>query len=232
MAQYFKDDLTGKVFGELTVVRFVPTDSRRSHWLCRCSCGKEIIAYSGHLKSGHTSSCGNFTHRKIKTMPEEAKQKIREAKTKHNGCNERLYRVWASMLNRCENPNEYAYKWYGAKGIKVCEEWHDYAVFREWAMATGYDETAVSHQCSIDRINGDMDYCPDNCRWVDAKAQSNNRKSNVLLTYNGKTQNLKQWSEETGIRYGLLESRWRKGWEVQDILDHSDKRRKRRGVST
>ena len=219
MSKCFKDDLTGKTFGELTVVKFVPTDNRRSYWLCKCSCGGEAIVYSGHLKCGHTTTCNNSSHRIGKKCSDDTKQKISNANTKHSGCGERLYRVWASMLNRCNNQNEIAYKWYGAKGIKVCDEWLDYANFRQWALSSGYDENAEAHACSIDRIDGNGDYCPENCRWANAKTQANNRKSNVLLTYNGKTQTMMQWSEETGVPYGLIQQRLNRGWGVQKAIE-------------
>lgn len=219
MAKYFKDDLTGKTFGELTVVKFVQTDDRMTHWLCKCSCGNEILVYSGHLKSGHTTKCNNPSHKIGRKCSEETKRKIGKANTKHSGCQERLYRVWSSMLNRCNNPNEFAYKWYGARGIKVCNEWLDYATFRQWALSSGYDDSAETHMCSIDRIDGNGNYCPENCRWVDAKAQSNNRKSNVLLTYKGKTQTMMQWAEETGVPYQRIQQRLNRGWGVQRAIE-------------
>lgn len=107
------------------------------------------------------------------------------------------------MKERCNNPNCKDYKYYGEKGVKVCEEWQDnFQAFYDWAMVNGYNDTLT-----IDRINVNGDYTPDNCRWVTMKVQCNNKSCNIQITYNGKTQNLKQWSDELGISYRTLYQR-------------------------
>lgn len=222
MASYFKEDLRGKRYGNLTVLRFVPDESTRmSYWLCLCDCGQERVVYAGHLKKGHTTSCGSMVHRIGKHhCSDSTKEKISKAKTKHGGSKERLFRVWASMLNRCENKNEPAYRWYGERGITVCHEWHDYGTFRLWAESSGYDATAKTHECSIDRIDTEKGYYPENCRWVGPSEQSNNRRSNRLFTYNGVTKNIKGWADEYGLRYGLLNQRLiRDGWTIERALN-------------
>lgn len=118
------------------------------------------------------------------------------------------------MLERCENKNNRSYYLYGGKGIDVCEEWHDFMLFYEWAMNNGYDDSLT-----IDRIDNSKDYCPGNCRWTDRKAQNNNTSRNHLMTLNGETKTMAQWAEETGISYTAIKSRVNKhGWSDEKAL--------------
>lgn len=134
--------------------------------------------------------------------------------TKHGMARTRLYRSWTNMRNRCNREKDREYKHYGGKGIKVCDEWkNDFKPFMEWALSNGYNDTLT-----IDRINVDGNYEPDNCRWITRKEQNNNMTSNVRLTHNGITHNLKEWSVITGISYPTLQGRIRRGWKTEDIL--------------
>lgn len=134
---------------------------------------------------------------------------------KHGECRSRLYSVYCEIKNRCYNKRDKSYKWYGAKGIKVCEKWSDYILFQRWAYAHGYKEGM-----SLDRIDNTKDYSPDNCRWVNAKVQANNKSNNHYLTYKGRTQTLIQWSEELGINYDTLKSRInRSHWSVEKAFE-------------
>ena len=126
---------------------------------------------------------------------------------------ERLYRIWQVMRGRCRNPNHSEYHRYGARGITVCPEWDSYPIFKSWALDNGYDDTLT-----IDRINTNGPYCPSNCRWATMKEQSNNRRTCHLLTYNGKTQTLMQWAEETGLSRGAFKQRLQRGWSVEATL--------------
>ena len=132
----------------------------------------------------------------------------------HGQRNTRLYHIWTSMKQRCCNPNHKYYNLYGGRGISVCEEWLNFEPFYEWAKASGYND-----KLTIDRKDNDKGYSPDNCRWTTQKVQCNNRRNNVLLTCNGKTQTLTQWSEELGIGIDTL---WRRmnvyGWDVERTL--------------
>ena len=223
----YKADLRGQKFGRLTVIDYVGTVNRKALWLCKCECGNETVLETGHIKSGHTRSCGCILHEIRKERKALLARYSKTVNIKHNGCKERLYGVWARMTNRCENPNNSAYKWYGERGIKVCAEWHDYATFREWAVSTGYDPTAEIHKCTIDRIDTNGDYCPENCKWSDAKEQSNNRRSNRLYTYNGKTQNIRQWADEYDISYKMLIQRLNRNWTIERaITEPADERRR------
>lgn len=133
---------------------------------------------------------------------------------KHGKKDSRIYSIWASMLQRCKNPNDISYSLYGNKGISVCEDWEYFINFDEWAMSNGYQE-----DLSIDRIDSNGNYEPSNCRWVSMKVQQNNRSNNIKLTYNNETGNLQFWSNKTGIPIETLRSRCYYGWETERILN-------------
>ena len=131
-----------------------------------------------------------------------------------NGQRERLYRIWDGMIGRCERPSQKGYARYGAKGITVCSEWrHDYVAFRTWAYKNGYRD-----DLTIDRINGNLGYCPENCRWATKKDQNNNRRGNRLLTVHGITKSIAQWAEETGVNQFTLYDRQENGWSEDEMF--------------
>lgn len=160
-------DLTGKRFGRLTVISKTTPKRRSTRWLCRCDCGKEVVATSTNLRNGNTKSCGCY----IRDL-------VTERNTTHGLSKNRLYSIWHSMKDRCLNPNHPHFKDYGGRGIAICNEWRDnFKSFYEWANAHGYDEKAHQWQCTLDRTDTNGNYCPENCRWVDMKTQIHNRRN-------------------------------------------------------
>ena len=177
------DDLTGKHFGRLTVIQFDHMDKYSSqYWLCECNCPSRtrLIVSRSALISGHTKSCGCFK-----------KDLQRELKTIHGEYNSRLHNIWGNMKQRCTNKKDDNYNHYGNRGIEVFDEWmNSYENFRDWALSNGYSDVLT-----IDRINNDYGYFPENCRWVDHHAQMNNTRCNRHVTYNNETHTAAEWAK-------------------------------------
>ena len=210
-------DLTGKRFGRLTVVEFAFKKNKRKYWLCKCDCGNYKAIQSPHLTSGHTQSCGCLH-----------KEKAKQLLTKHGKYYSRLYSIWVDIKDRCCNPKNQAYKNYGGRGINIWSEWLDkengFMNFYNWAMANGYNDGLT-----IERIDNDGNYSTDNCRWATVKEQANNRRSNVLVTHNGKTQTMKEWAHDVGIPYKAVWARMQKlGWSSERALTEPVKKGKRK----
>lgn len=193
------------VYGWWTLLYRDPTDKRK--WVCKCKCGTIKSVWISNLRDGKTLSCGCY-----------GTKKTRERNLTHGGAKERLYQVWQNMRRRCNDPKNNRYANYGGRGIKVCKEWSDYAVFRKWAQSSGYDENAEYGKCTLERINVDGDYEPSNCTWKTIKAQCYNRTSNHTITFNGKTQTLTEWENELGFPSDRLGNRLRKGWSIERAI--------------
>jgi hypothetical protein len=133
--------------------------------------------------------------------------------SREEGRTSRLYAIWSEMRHRCHNPNHRVFSNYGGRGINVCPEWENYAIFHKWAITNGYNKNLT-----IDRINNDGNYEPENCRWATMKEQQNNRRDNHLVSWDGQTKTLAQWAEERGLAPVTLATRLRRGWPVDRAL--------------
>lgn len=211
----YDESYIGKRFGFLTVIGInEPGEIKR--FKCRCDCGNTKNIRPIELVSGKAKSCGCFHDEFCKT---------------HGGSKERLYRVWQDMKRRCESTRVEEYRNYGGRGIKVCEEWHDYSIFREWAYANGYDENAPFGECTIDRIDVNGNYEPNNCRWItNAEQQKNKRpssewkkrenvKKTALILYDGKMIPKSDLCKQCGISVETFNYRYlHKGMSIEEAL--------------
>ena len=197
-------DRTGERYGRLLVLEHYGKDHRGKHlWKCVCDCGNEVVVRGEYLKSGHTKSCG-------------CNKSISHTIT-HGKSKSRLYKIWVGMKERCYNPNRNSYCWYGAKGICVCDEWDDFENFYDWSMNNGY-----SDELTIDRIDSNGNYCPENCRWSTDREQANNRSTNRIIEYNGESHTLEEWSRITGIASNTIRMRLDEyKWDVEKSLTKS-----------
>lgn len=197
-------DLTGQRFGRLVVIEYSHVSNRNKYWKCQCDCGNTSIVSGALLRNGHTKSCGCLV-----------KERGYQMLIKHGlfNKNRRLYGVWHSMRERCFNPNCHAYKDYGGRGITVCSEWNNFEPFYEWAISNGYKDNLT-----LDRINVNGNYEPNNCRWTDWKTQQNNKRTNIFYTFNGKTQTISQWAKEKGWGRTTLDNRLRAGWSFEKAI--------------
>lgn len=201
-------DLTGEKFGSLTVIKRVDdhiyNNGRKDIvYECICDCGNKKDVLAVHLRSGHTQSCGCKRAENVSKM-----------RFKHGGRDTRLYTIWKNMKSRCFNQNNRDYCLYGGRGISICDEWvNNYASFMDWALDNGYADCL-----SIDRLDVDGDYCPENCRWATQKEQCNNTRRNILVDIDGEVLTLKGWCERMSLNYGTVSSRVRRGWAPIDAI--------------
>lgn len=203
-------DLTGQKFGRLTVIGIKPTETRKTYWICQCDCGNIKTVRSDSLQNGAIKSCGCLKKEQdnINLMQSEARQKFLASGHKVGGT--RLYEIWQSMKSRCYNPNNTRYHRYGGRGITVCNEWVDnFETFYEWAVANNY-----SDDLTIDRINTDGNYEPNNCRWATRKEQANNRNSNIKITIGNSTRTLQEWCEIFKVEYKTINARYNRNQNI------------------
>ncbi len=211
------EDLIGKRFGRLKVVKFLALKISRAdkhivcvpYWECECDCGGVAISTSGNLKSGKSRSCDCLKREKASAAAAAAITKHGHARKSKKS---RTYYAWRSMRARCYNKNDEGYPDYGGRGIKVCERWMN--SFENFLTDMG----AVPVGLSLHRVDNDLGYSPDNCIWATKDVQHRAMRSNVKLTYNGKTQCVMDWAGEVGLPWGLLYKRVKAGWDATRTL--------------
>lgn len=198
----------GTKYNHLTAQKFLYRDKLSNQiWLWECDCKnktqKELSLNS--VKQGNTKSCGCL---KLKRTQQMGKDNY-----KHGLSATRLYNIWRGMKLRCLVKNEINYKDYGGRGIKICDEWKDnFISFKEWALTNGYKDNLT-----IDRIDVNGNYCPENCRFITNLKQQNNRRNNRFYTFNNKTQTISEWSRELNIEKSVLRNRIIKNNNILDI---------------
>lgn len=194
-----KEILVGQRFGRLLVVSEAHIGRSRPHWNCVCDCGRTTIASSANLKRGHVSSCGCLS-RELTAF----------RSTTHGETHTRLYHIWQSMIRRCTDPNKDGFESYGGRGIDVCQEWRtSFESFKKWAIENGYRD-----DLSIDRINVDGNYSPENCRWLNPKDQARNRRSNI--SFQGKC--VAEWAEILNVKAPTIYKRLENNWDIEKAL--------------
>ena len=196
-------DLTGQVFGRLTVVGAAPhrpDPRRRACWRCSCSCGATKEVRADHLTSGASQSCGCQIGALAKLRATHGKTRTPE------------YRVWGAMIERCHSPSSKAFRFYGGRGIMVCDRWRDFAAFiADMGPRPGND-------LQLDRIDNNGNYEPGNVRWATRKENCRNRRDNLLVTIDGATKSVAEWSEVAVVKPETFYRRVKRGWDPEAAL--------------
>lgn len=193
-----RKDMTGQKFGRLTVIKYAYSDKHHNAvWQCQCECGNIIEVRGDTLRNGNTKSCGCLC-------------------TTHHKSNTRLYHIWQQAKDRCYNKNSKDYHDYGGRGIAVCNAWkHDFEAFYNWAMDTCYRD-----DLTLDRVDVNSNYTPDNCRWLTNKEQQRNKRNNKNYTINGETHCLAEWCEILNLKYNRIYNRIHKyHWSIERALE-------------
>ena len=192
-------DRTDFKYGKLTCTETFERRGKRIYWLCKCECGNEKWVCAQNLLNAKSCGC-----------------QMRETKKVHGMSHTRIHETWSHMLARCNNKNHKFYKDYGGRGIKVCDEWlgtQGFIRFNEWANNNGYSENLT-----LDRIDNNKGYYPDNCRCVDWSTQANNKRGNIRYEYKGESHTIAEWARITGIKETTLSKRL-KNWSIEDALN-------------
>lgn len=196
----------GMKFGRLELVQKTDDKTRNRIWVCKCDCGSVIKVPTSHLSDGHTKSCGCYKNEVIK---------------KHGLSKTRIHNEWIRMRFRCSGKNIEDYPSHSGRGIKVCEEWNDFTIFKDWALSNGYDDSLT-----IDRIDNDKGYSKDNCRWTTQSEQNRNTRRTIYITHNKETKLLIDWTREKNMSYNVTYSRYKKGWSFERIFSLKGMERK------
>ena len=200
----------GDKFGKWTIIEEIApkiiSNKPRRMFRCQCECGNIGEVQLSCLRNGHSTSCGC-----------EQKKKASSANTKHGLEKHPLYCTWKNMKKRCNNPNASEYENYGGRGISVCEKWsNSFQNFYNWAINNGW-----SKELTIDRIDVNENYCPENCRWANIKTQMNNTTKNHYIEYNGDTYTLSTLSEHLNIPYNIVRYRLSNcKWTIEQLINY------------
>jgi len=218
-------NLSGRKFGRLTAIEYKGRKNGRTRWLCRCDCGKEVVVGYSNLMNGITKSCGCLgVESRIRTghnNRKSASSNFYETLREHP-----LYGVWSSMLTRCYNPNSISYKDYGGRGVTICERWlPENLGFQHFVEDMG-ERPSIKH--TIDRIDVNGSYCPENCRWASPSQQANNKRDSVVIYYHGKRLPLTYLCDALGLNYSTVAHQLQKGFDINTIIEYggADFRRK------
>lgn len=186
---------------------------------CICDCGTEKTYLLSNVIGGKSKSCG--------CLRSEATSR---AVTTHGLSKTRLYGVWGNIITRCYNENNSRYKFYGGRGIKMCDEWRsDFYLFYKWCIDNGYDENSKIGECTIDRIDVNGDYEPNNCRFVNMTEQANNKTTNVLYDRNGESHTLAEWCRLLDLPYKTTHNKLSRGYSFDEILTNGYRKKTVRG---
>lgn len=199
-------DYTGTTFGELTVLSVAYVKDKQKYYRCQCSCGKIKDISASHLVSGASRSCGC-----------KVRERTIERNLIHGETGSRLHSIWYGMIKRCKNKND---SHYGGRGIFVCDEWKDYLSFKTWSLSNGYQDNLT-----IERIDVNDGYSPDNCTWIPKSDQSKNRTNMRYVTIHGVTKRITEWCETAPVTTTTVYQRIRDGWSLEDALTISDRRK-------
>lgn len=199
-----------QIYGKLRTMRYISKNDdpslSRAHWVCLCSCGNESLVDSHRLKAGKAVRCSGCAKRKSGLSQRTARHKA----------SKKVYTAWASMKNRCTNDSYHLYHRYGGRGISVCADWMS---FDNFYRDMGEPPTKKH---SLDRINNELGYSKENCRWADDCVQANNRVSNAFLEYCGKRMTIAEWSAEIGVGYEAIRQRIKRGLSIDLVLSGLD----------
>lgn len=202
MNKYNDSKWIGNKYNMLTVIEAIHDDAQHAwRWRVRCDCGNEKIYQPNKVVRGLIVSCGCYRKTRLGPNPPT-----------HRESHTRLHNIWCGMNSRCD-PSHVDAERYGKRGIRVCEEWHDYTKFAEWARSHGYEDGL-----SIERIDVNGNYCPENCTWIPFPKQARNRRTTRWVEYQGKTMSLAEAAERAGLPYKQVHFRIKHGWTVEAAL--------------
>jgi hypothetical protein len=200
--QFTISDVTGQRFGKLTVLRRNGHIGKARAWICVCDCGNEVTRETSALIRCKSPDCGCMRASKAKASA-----------TKHGHSRNKEHVVWKSMIHRCHSPNNTAYDRYGARGIIVCDRWRNsFEAFVEDMGHRPYEKA------TIERIDNNLGYGPDNCRWASKQEQAINKRNNIVLEFNGESKTVSEWAKSVGIKAATIRFRVHSGWTAEEAL--------------